>query len=102
MRRSKLKPRKTTLIQRQKTHPAPTYHTCVNCGMNTDKYITDWDDIFFGQDQGRHPFEKVILRKYGQRHPSGIPVAVMYFCSRKCTLSFIEQHKLDILEEITS
>ena len=103
MRRSKLKPRKTTFIQRQKSHKAPTYNTCVNCGFNTNNFISDWDDLFdAGGDKTHHPFEQTIIKRYGQRHPSThIPLKVLFFCNHKCVLEFIARHQLDILEEIT-
>jgi hypothetical protein len=104
MRRSRIKPKKITFVQKQKNHPKPKplFNVCVNCGCSTDKFIESNPLMDLINGCQRPALERAMIERYGLRHPNTlVPLRVVYICGLTCIKTFIDNHKLELLEEIT-
>lgn len=101
MRRSRLKPKKTTYIQRQKTHPISKnkFSVCINCGT----FTTNFEYLPNNKDRNYSALERAMIMRYGTPYitENGFYLKGLDICGPTCTKKFIATHKLELLEEIT-
>lgn len=97
MKRSRIQPRYTTFRQKQKSHFAPKYRACLQCGCNANKCYSE-----LGKEAEKDILVLTTIRKFGSLTTAySINYKVVYFCGSVCLKKFIQSHKLDLLEEIT-